>query len=418
MTSVPQPDTTRPGTTASANEATAVPPGYKQTEVGVIPEDWGVACLSRFWNVTDCKHVTAKFVASGYPVASIKEAQSRFVDLTNAKQTTQQFYNLLTEGGRKPVTGDLLLSRNATVGEVAQVADWHPPFAMGQDVCLLRRKSHEFSPDFLQAIFHSSIIGNQLSDLMVGSTFKRANVQQIKSFVVPMPGPAEQRAIAEALSDVDQLLGSLEKLIAKKRAIKQTAMQQLLTGKTRLPGFKEDWETRRLENIAPLQRGFDLPTSQIRPGPYAVVYSNGVLHHHERSMVKGPGVVTGRSGTIGKVHFIEKDYWPHNTALWVTSFCGNDPKFIYYFYTHIDLTRFLSGSGVPTLNRNDVHQHLASCPPLPEQRTIATVLSDMDADIAALERRRDKARAIKQGMMQQLLTGRVRLVRPESDGKS
>ena len=128
--------------------------------------------------------------------------------------------------------------------------------------------------------------------------------------------------------------------------------------------------------------------------------------------MKGPGVVTGRSGTIGKVHFIEKDYWPHNTALWVTSFCGNNPKFIYYFYTHIDLTRFLSGSGVPTLNRNDVHQYLASYPPLPEQRAIATVLSDMDAEIAALECRRDKTRAIKQGMMQQLLTGRVRLVRP------
>ena len=162
--------------------------------------------------------------------------------------------------------------------------------------------------------------------------------------------------------------------------------------------------------IAPLQRGFDLPTSQIQLGSYAVVYSNGVLQHHERAMVKGPGVVTGRSGTIGKVHFIEKDYWPHNTALWVTSFRENDPKFIYYLYTHINLVQFLSGSGVPTLNRNDVHQHLVACPPLPEQRAIATILSDMDAEIAALERRRAKTRTVKQGMMQQLLTGRVRLI--------
>ena len=130
-------------------------------------------------------------------------------------------------------------------------------------------------------------------------------------------------------------------------------------------------------------------------------------------MVKGPGVVTGRSGTIGKVHFIEKDYWPHNTALWVTSFCGNDPKFIYYFYTHIDLGRFLSGSGVPTLNRNDVHQHFASCPPLPEQRAIAAALSDMDAEITAPKRRPDKVTAVKQGMMQQLLTGTNRLPSPD-----
>jgi type I restriction enzyme, S subunit len=107
-----------------------VKPGYKQSEVGAIPEEWDAGSLSRFWSVTDCKHVTAEFVPNGFPIASIKEVQSRFVDLTNAKQTTQNFYNLLIEGGRKPQTGDLILSRNATVGEVAQVADWHPLFAI------------------------------------------------------------------------------------------------------------------------------------------------------------------------------------------------------------------------------------------------------------------------------------------------
>jgi len=199
-------------------------PGYKQTEVGVIPEDWAIGSLSRFWTVTDCKHVTAQFVDNGFPIASIKEVQSRFVDLTNAKQTIQQFYNLLIEGGRKPRVGELIQSRIATIGEVSQVAEWHPPFAMGQDVCLLRKKSPEFSTDYLQAVFRSSIIANQLSDLMVGSTFKRANVQQIKNFTVPMPPPSEQEAIAEALSDADALIESVEQLIAKKRHIKQGAM--------------------------------------------------------------------------------------------------------------------------------------------------------------------------------------------------
>lgn len=126
-------------------------------------------------------------------------------------------------------------------------------------------------------------------------------------------------------------------------------------------------------------------------------------------MVKSPGVVTGRSGTIGKVHFIEQDYWPHNTSLWVTSFCGNDPKFIYYLYTHIDLARFLSGSGVPTLNRNDVHQHMVACPAPAEQRAIATALSDVDALLGGLDRLIAKKRDLKQAAMQQLLTGRTRL---------
>src|SRR6266702_4132201 len=176
---------------------------YKRTEVGVIPEDWEVDNLKRFWAVIDCKHLTAKFVENGIPLASIREVQSRFVELENAKQTTQLYYLALIEGGRKPQPGDLIFSRNATVGEVAQVAEWHPPFAMGQDVCLLRKKSPDFSTNYLQAVFRSSIVANQLSDLMVGSTFKRANIEQIKNFVVPMPPPPEQEAIAGALSDAD-----------------------------------------------------------------------------------------------------------------------------------------------------------------------------------------------------------------------
>jgi len=234
----------------------------------------------------------------------------------------------------------------------------------------------------------------------------------MKRVKIPLPPTkAEQEAIAEALSDADALIESLEQLLTKKRHLKQGAMQQLLTGKKRLPGFSGEWELKRLGNISPLQRGFDLPTTQIRLGNYPVVYSNGVLNYHDQFMVKGPGVVTGRSGTIGNVHYVEDNFWPHNTSLWVTSFKDNSPKFIFYLLTYIGLERFGTGSGVPTLNRNDVHAHKALIPPTAEEQTaIATILSDMDAELAALEEKLAKARAIKQGMMQELLTGRIRLV--------
>jgi type I restriction enzyme S subunit len=208
-----------------------VKPGYRQTTVGALPEAWEDGCLSRFWRVTDCKHVTAKFVPDGLPVASIREVQRRFVDLREAKRTTLPFYNLLVEGGRRPKAGDLILSRNATVGEVAQVADWHPPFAMGQDVCLLRKRQPELSTAYLQAVFRSPVIESQLADLMVGSTFKRVNVEQIRNFNVPMPPSPEQEVIAEALSDADALIESLERLLIKKHHVKQGAMQNLLTGR-------------------------------------------------------------------------------------------------------------------------------------------------------------------------------------------
>lgn len=238
------------------------------------------------------------------------------------------------------------------------------------------------------------------------------NLATVKQIKVALPRLlTEQRAIAEALSDADALIEALEQLLAKQRQIKQGAMQELLTGQRRLPGFAGEWGSRVLGEVAPLQRGFDLPNERLRQGPYPVVYSNGVLHHHEDFQVKGPGVVTGRSGTIGAVTFVEEDYWPHNTSLWVTSFKGNDPRFVFYLYTSIGLERFATGSGVPTLNRNDVHVSKVSIPPTKDEQTaIATVLSALDAEIAALEVKLAKARKVKQGMMQELLTGRIRLV--------
>lgn len=225
------------------------------------------------------------------------------------------------------------------------------------------------------------------------------------------PEAHEQRAIAVALSDVDALIAALDVLIAKKRDIKQAAMQQLLTSKTRLSGFSGAWEVKRLGNFAPLQRGFDLPISQVKPGPYPVVYSNGILNHHSSYQVKGPGVATGRSGTIGNVIYVTDDYWPHNTALWVTSFRGNAPRFVFYLYQSIGFEKFGTGSGVPTLNRNDVRAFETEVPSDPhEQSAIAAILTDMDAELAALEAKRDKTRALKIGMMQELLTGRIRLI--------
>ena len=171
----------------------------------------------------------------------------------------------------------------------------------------------------------------------------------------------------------------------------------------------EDWDVKTLANVAPLQRGFDLPTTQLHKGLYPVVYSNGVLNFHNKAMVVAPGVVTGRSGTIGKVNYIESDYWPHNTTLWVTSFKNNETKFIYYLYQDIKLERFGTGSGVPTLNRNDVHAFRVAVPPSPEQRAIATALSDVDVLLAAQDKLIAKKRDIKQATMQQLLTGKQRL---------
>lgn len=170
-----------------------------------------------------------------------------------------------------------------------------------------------------------------------------------------------------------------------------------------------DWELKRFDDFAPLQRGFDLPVDDIVEGEYPVVFSNGILKYHNEFKAKAPGVVTGRSGTIGKVTFVDKNYWPHNTSLWVTDFKGNDALFVFYYINFIGLDRFGSGSGVPTLNRNDVHSFKVIVPPLPEQKAIARVLSTADAAIHTTEKLIVQKELRKKWLMQQLLTGKKRL---------
>ena len=172
----------------------------------------------------------------------------------------------------------------------------------------------------------------------------------------------------------------------------------------------QDWEIRRIGDFAPLQRGFDLPNSEIQSGDYPVVYSNGIGNYHNCYTVKSPCIATGRSGTLGKVHYVEQDCWVHNTSLWVTKFDNCEPKFIYFLFQKIGFERFASGSGVPTLNRNDAHEFKIALPKsTAEQTAIATALSDTDALISSLQTLIVKKQAIKLSAMQNLLSGKIHL---------
>ncbi len=416
--------------------------GYMQSDVGIVPNDWNVKSLYHYWNVVDCKHITAQFVLDGYPVASIKEVQSKFVDLTSAKQTTKYFYEHLIQGGRKPEVGDLIISRNATVGEVTQVASWHPPFAMGQDVCLLRKKSNELSTDFLQMVLSSSIIRSQLENIMVGSTFKRVNVEQIKNLAVPMPNSNEQTAIATALSDTDALITSLETLIAKKNNIKQGAMQQLLTGKKRLPGFNGKWEEEKFPSVCWYQEGPGVRTHQFTK--MGVKLLNGTNIHkgklsldttdkfiseqtafgaYSHFLAEEGDVIIACSGiTVDKFHekvtTVSKYHLPLCMNTSTMRFKIISKRLIKDYLIHFLKSKKFKeqvgdqATGSAQLNFGPYHIERISItlPPTNEQSALAELLSDMDAEIESLEGKMEKYKLIKQGMMQELLTGKTRLV--------
>lgn len=389
-------------------------PGYKQTEVGLIPEDWQCDALDTFWMVTDCKHVTAPFVPLGYPLASIRETQARVVDLSEANHTNEDFYRRMIEGGRKPEVGDLIFSRNATVGEVAQVTAAHPLFAMGQDVCLLRKRKQSYSTDFAQSFLKSNLAVRQMNDAMVGSTFKRMNVAQIKALKVILPPPTEQCAIAEALSDADARIAALEALIAKKRDLKQAAMQQLLTGKTRLPGFSGEWEVKRLGELL----DYEQPTKYlVESTEYDESYDVPVL-------TAGKSFYLGRTNETHGIcqdlpviifddfttatQYVDFPFKAKSSAMKILRQREQDTdlKLVYALMQGIKFT-------MSDHKRYWISEYQKVELPFPgpeEQAAIAEILFDMDTELATLETEAGKARTIKQGMMQNLLTGKVRLV--------
>ena len=170
------------------------------------------------------------------------------------------------------------------------------------------------------------------------------------------------------------------------------------------------WVKIRLGSVAELQRGFDLPSSQRVDGCVPIVSSGGVTGYHNEAKSKAPGVVTGRYGSIGDVFYLDEDYWPLNTSLWVKDFHGNNEKFIYYLLSNFDFKKFSDKTGVPGVNRNDLHAVKVGLPPYPEQKNIAQILSTWDKAITTTEQLLANSQQQKKALMQQLLTGKKRLL--------
>lgn len=280
------------------------------------------------------------------------------------------------------------------------------PYATSQDFVSLSHLNGD--PTFLAVSIKEELLG--LIHRLQGSTIKGITKPELlsRSLRVP-PTHQEQEAIGAIFTKLDTTIASHKKKLGLLKQTKTSLLQRMFPqdGATvpelRLEGFTDEWELLPIKKIAPLQRGFDLPNSQLRNGNIPVVTSNGITAFHDTSMIKGPGVVTGRSGTIGKVHLVTEDYWPHNTTLWVTNFYGNSPTFVYYLFESVDLAQFSSGSGVPTLNRNDVHDHLCQVPhSLEEQRAIGDVFAKLDTLISAKAQYIDKLTQTKTALLQKM----------------
>jgi type I restriction enzyme, S subunit len=418
--------------------STQVPEGQKQTEVGVIPEDWKVVFLHEVAKkITDGEHATPKRTSEGYYLLSARNVCNSRIDLADVDFVGESEYRRIRKRC-DPDAGDILISCSGTVGRVAVL----PPGIQ----CVMVRSAALFKPDtskintkFVQYILQSKVGQDQITQSLNQGAQANLFINHIKSLKSPLPPLPEQRSIAQALSDVDALIASLDKLIAKNRHLKTATMQQLLTGKVRLPGFIEKWQAVNINKHASLKAriGWQALTTEeyLDSGSFFLVtgtdFLNGRVnwttcnfvdewrYNQDKNIQLRLGdVLLTKDGTIGKVGYVASLPMPAtlNSGVFVIRPLGESfhPQFLYYILNSRVFDDFLNkifaGSTISHLYQKDFVNFEFLAPSLEEQKSIAQVLSDMDTEITALETRRAKTQAIKQGMMQELLTGRTRLI--------
>lgn len=258
---------------------------------------------------------------------------------------------------------------------------------------------------------------NEVYKYTAKSSVDSVRKNMIAKMEIPLPKMKEQTAIAESLSDVDSLIFSLQKLIKKKKAIKQGAMQELLTGKRRLPGFSGEWKVVRIGETLSIGHGQSQKTVENRFGKYPILATGGCIGYADNFLWDKPSVLIGRKGTIDKPQYVDYPFWTIDTLFYTKIFEKYDAKFIFYKFCIIDWQQYNEASGVPSLNAGTIESLYITVPEKYEQQAIAKVLSDMDSEIEYLEKKLAKYQQIKQGMMQELLTGRIRLVDADSKEK-
>lgn len=421
--------------------------GYKQTAVGAIPNDWLCEYLrdaaansanAIVGGPFGSDLVSADYVATGVPVIRGQNMSASFVSGDFVFVPRQKAKSLSANLAH---SGDLVFTQRGTLGQVAIVpAGQYESYLVSQSQMkiTLNRERHDSS--FVYQYFVSRAGQKQIALSAIQTGVPHTNLGILRSYRFPAPALPEQRVIAETLCDVDALLAGLDRLIAKKRNLKQAAMQRLLTGQTRLPGFRGEWEMMRLGELGAIYGGLigktkaDFGTGMAKYVTFMNVMTNTVIDPTIFDFVRVSPSESQNRVERGDLLFNGSSETPEEVALcalvrcdvsdlYLNSFCfGFRPRegaevdglFLTYYIRSAEgreiLKSLAQGSTRYNLSKKALLAAEVRLPSLAEQVAIAAVLSDMDAEITSLEARRHKTRAVRQGMMQELLTGRTRLI--------
>ena len=410
-----------------------IPQGYKQTELGIIPEDWEVKSFSQIFDMCpnntyprDCMNNSRGIVRNIH----YGDVLIKYPTIVDVEKCAIPYLNeeVRIKLQKLVQSGDIIIADTAedeTVGKCVEIKNVGNNKIVAGLHTFFCRPTIPFAAGWLGYYINSTNYHNQLIPYITGikvSSISRTSIQETKLLVPPI---AEQRAMAEALSDVDGLIAALDKKIAKKRLLKQGAMQQLLTGKKRLPGFTDKWVEKKLGEICSIIMG-QSPSSEYYNTQnlgLPLIQGNADLENRRqivrfytsqitKECEKGDVILSVRApvGAVGKA--------THKSCLG-RGVCAikTDNDFLYHYLVYIenDWSSFSKGSTFDSINSDELYQLSLVLPQTKkEQQAIATILSDMDKEITDLEAQRDKYRLLKSGMMQKLLTGQIRLVKQQA----
>jgi len=405
-------------------------PGYKLTEVGVIPDEWAVRSIGQVFRlVNGCAFKPEDWKLTGTPIIRIQNLNDPFAPFN--------FSQAAVSDKNRVEPGDLLFAWSGTLGSSFGARLWHGPAGvLNQHIFKVHMADRQITLPFSLLVF--ARVEEDIATQAHG--FKASFVHVKKADLVkvwlPVPPLLEQDAIASVLGDMNALLAGLDRLISKKRDLKRAAMQQLLTGQTRLPGFQGNWEVKRLGDLGTFFKGSGVKKDESRSGDLPCIRYGEIYTHHNdciksfnswispevattATRLKSGDLLFAGSGEtkaeIGKcVAFVHACEAYAGGDIVILRPVGADPVFMGYYCntSPINAQKASKGQGdaVVHISAAALGSIAVRLPKQDEQTAIATVLSDMDAELTALEARRDKTRALKQGMMQELLTGRTRLV--------
>jgi type I restriction enzyme S subunit len=412
-----------------------LPVGYKQTGIGVIPEDWKVHTL----NTQLSEKPRYGIGAAAVPLTGKLPVYLRITDISEDgcfKPFKKVGVDRVDAEDYVLQSGDLVFARTgASVGKSYLYRESDGKLVYAGFLIKISPNPTKLVPSFLFQYVKTRPYWNFVQVMSMRSGQPGINGAEYGQLLVPLPAPKEQTAIANALSDVDALITSLEKLIAKKRAIKTAAMQQLLTGKKRLPpfdkthtGYKqteqgeipEEWEVVELSEAAEFHDGVRKPVksgdrAKMR-GIYRYYGASGVVDYVNDFLFDGVYILLGEDGenilsrNLPLVFKVEGKFWVNNHAHVMQPKKGFDIDYLTAFLESLDYSLLNSGTAQPKLNKQSCLTIKVAKPGIYEQNAIANTLTDMDKEIDALEQRLNKTKQLKQGMMQELLTGRTRLV--------